>query len=209
MLKLTELNQPEMDLIGANRQAEIGMNSQLDSGQIRWMLEGNDIMLRFTANLLRGDLDGEGKIVRKIIGYNVYTQEDGSKVEYPIYMPPLMNDTGISDFTTMLYPYLSKNMWLSDFDKFEVAQLVDGTLEAVLDTLLDNNVIYEIEEQNLDIIYDICFKYIYPAAKRAEGGGDKNFFSTINKSIEHKITKIEDPNQPAKGGMFSFLKRSN
>jgi len=206
---MTELNMPEMDLIGANRQAEIGMNSQLDSGQIRWMLEGSDIMLRFTANLLRGDVDSEGKIVRKIIGYNVVTLEDGTKEQYPVFIKPLMNDIGISDFTTMLYPYLSKNMWLSDFDKFEVAQLVDGTLEAVLDTLLDNNYVYEIEEQNLDIIYDICFKYIYPAAKRAEGGGDKTFFSTINKSIEHKITKIEDPNQPGKAGMFSFLKRSN
>jgi hypothetical protein len=205
---MTEVNQPEMDLIGANRQAEIGMNSQLDSGQIRWMLEGNDIMQRFMANLLRAEINAEGKIVRKIIGYQVVTTEEGTKQEYPVFMSPLMNDVGISDFTTMLYPYLSKNMWLSDFDKFEVAQLVDETLEAVLDTLLDNNTLYEIEEQNLNIIYEICFKYVYPAAKRAEGGGDKIFFSTINKSIEHKITKIEDPNAPQKGGMFSFLKRN-
>jgi hypothetical protein len=196
----TTLNAPENEIIGANRSYDVGMNSQLDSGQIRWQLEGEDIILRFTADLLRRNIDNKGNIIPIIVG----NDSDGNQM----MLMPLMNEVGIRDFRSILSPYLTKNMWLSEFDKFEIADMVKDTMVTVLGTLYLNYKEYQIEEHNLDIIVDLTFKYIYSAAKRAEGGAEKKFLSTINKSIEHKLTKIEDPSNQSKGGMFSFLKRN-
>jgi hypothetical protein len=196
----TTMNAPENEIIGAGRSYEVGMNSQLDAGQIRWQLEGEDIILRFTADMLRRNIDGKGNIVPVIVGRD----ENGNEM----MLMPLMNEVGIRDFRSILSSYLTKNMFLSDFDKFEIADMVKDTMIMVCGTLYLNYKEYGIELHNLDIVVDIAFKYIYSAAKRAEGGAEKKFLSTINKTIEHKLTKIDDPNQQKSGGVFNFLKRN-
>lgn len=186
------MSQGEGEIISADRSYEIG-GQQLDAGLIRWQLDSDDLMRNFIASLLRCDVDNQGRVTKIKHLKNVVV--NGELVQKEFYLTPLVNDVGLRDMKAYLESYLNKNMYLSEFDEFEIAEMVKETMLSIIGELYSNYKEYSIERQNLSMIVNIMFNYIYSAAKRAEGGAEKRFISTINKVIEHKMSKIDDPMQ--------------
>lgn len=179
----------------SERAFDAAQTSQMDAGQIRWQLDSEDIMKRFVADMLRCDIDKKGNLIRISYAKQVVGKDkDGNRILTTVKeeLDPLINDAGLKDLKAFMSPYLSKNMYLSEFNNFEIADMIKETMINVLGTLYSNYKEYEIETHNLSMVSNIVFNYIYAAAKRAEGGAEKRFLSTINRTVEHKLTKTDD-----------------
>lgn|SRR3990167_2273627 len=203
-----ELNPTESRLIDSDRNYEV-MQDQKQSGLIRWQLDAEDIMLKLKAALLRKNLVIKGdnvemqdiKLTRTVY---VKGKKKGEMVkeEREYALVPLLNEEGLRDLIAIVESYLNKNTYLSELNEFEIAELVRETMISIIGILYSKHREYDLEEKNLDIVINIMFNYIYSAAKRAEKGGERKFITNTTKTIEHKMTKVDEAQQEKKKGFW-------
>ena len=114
--------------------------------------------------MLRCNVDSKGKLIFMTYQeeYIETNQETGVKSiqTRKANFPPLINEIGLKDIKSIMGTYLSKNMYLSEFDKFEIADMVKETMINVAGILYMNYMEYVIEVRNLSMIGDIVIKYI-------------------------------------------------
>ena len=186
---------------------EMTTQSALDSGQVRWQLDPEDIITKFTADMLRCSIDKKGSLIPITSPQRVMEKDaEGNNIIVIKNIPlhPLINQLGLNDIKILISPFLSKNMYLSEYDKFDIASKVKLTMLTLIGMLYVNHYKYELDLNDADTVVSICFNYMIDAAKRSEDGGERKFITTTTKNIEHKLTSNK-PQEQQKKGWFNIM----
>jgi hypothetical protein len=199
-----QMSNDEHALIQAGGRINTG-GMQMDSSQVKFLLETSKVMRKFSAAILRCDIGPKGEVIP--VKYNMqhtYLDEQGNaKTQIvEVQLPPLMNELGIKDMTSYLESYLNINMYLSEHTIEEIADMVKETMITVLDTLQGNYQEYDIRPKDLPQILNIMLNYIYEAASRSRDGITNTLLTKTTQSIQHEVSKIEG--QDEKKGFFNW-----
>ena len=144
------------------------------------------------------------KIVKDILcrlkGIEINSLDEESKVA-----EPKMNELGIQKIWFILDSHINQNVTLSNLDKQEIRNIMDGLSEDLVDDLSLNWKIYGIKSKtDLDVINDSVLYNTFMALKRAEGGNEKKWLGQISiEQINQGGSKL--PNVK-KEGFFSKLR---
>ena len=195
----------EQNLIHADRAYDMSGTRLVDSSQVKFLLGSDEIMLKFTAAVLRCDIGSKGELVPII--YNVPQRQEVDGVEkivmVQVQLPPLMNELGVKDMRSYLDSYLNPNMYLGETNIEIICEMVKETMMAVIETLCANYMEYGIDEDtSFDQILNIMLIYTFAAASRSKDGVTNTLLTKTSSSIQHEVSKIDS--QDEKKGFFNW-----
>lgn len=133
---------------------------------------------------LRSEVRNEnGQWERKTIPVGYEGVGKNRKVVYQ-YLPPLANELFIDHVETLVEPFLSRNMFSSNFNEKRILEMLKNTCNDITDNMADGWDRYEIDFVNYDIIMRLIKNVIIPGPFRALNDGQRRHDRTIAKRIE-------------------------
>lgn len=178
----------EKDFIRENQMLEtVSQNEQLDlanqegrSDLLKWQQDLNDELERLKHRLRGEYLNRNNQWVTKniLVGKDKY----GNKIFEPL--TPLANEIFIDDIENQVEPFLSRNMFSSNFTEKRILEMLKYTCDDISDAMADGWDKYEIEFTNYDIIMRLVKNVIIPGPFRAMNDGQRRHDRTVAKRIE-------------------------
>jgi len=132
---------------------------------------------------------------------------DDTKQKYVRFTDPLMNDTGIGYYLSILIPAISSLNTFSNYEEKEIGVLVDYVCGNAIPTIYINYKEYGIKDKcHLPIIENQLLVLTLAAFKKALNAGDRKVIGrTINEQIRNSPQGIVNPAGPEKKNMWQKL----
>jgi len=170
-------------------------NQESRSDLLKWQQDLSDEIEKLKHRLRSEHLNAEGQWVQKLIpvGY-----DDQNKVVYDL-VPPLANEIFIDYIETQVEPFLSRNMFSSNFNEKRILQMLKNTCNDIADAMADGWDIYAIEFINFNMVMRLIKNIITPGPFRALNDGQRRHDRTIAKRVE--AFQDRETNSPRKSFM--------
>jgi len=126
---------------------------------------------------------------------------DDIKEEWVPAGKKLMNEDGIRSIISIVEFHVNKSMILSNFEKKEIARMMERIHQAIASLFAYKWKEFEMEKEYLDIIIECVTNFIWGGLKRAELGAEKKFLSQTQRITERIVQRQEEK----KGGFLASL----
>jgi hypothetical protein len=165
------------------------------SDLLKWQQDLTD-ELETLKRRLKGEVFNGKEWVKKkitILEGNQYVKID---------MPPLTNDLFVEYIEMQVEPFLSRNLFSSNFQEERILQMLQSTMNDIVDAMSDGWDIYGIDFANYDLVIRLIKNTIIPGPFRALNNGQRVHDRSISKRVDaYNFTGQEQENK-SKWGVF-------
>lgn len=182
-------NDVNRDLVRENKMIDAGSQTaavdyyaqEARSDLLKWQQDLTDEIERLKHRLRSEVKDENGQWVPKMIpvSYNPETGETTLQA-----MQPLANEYFISYVEPVIEPFLSRNMFSSNFNEKRILLMLKNTCNDIANNMADNHKEYQMDFINFDIIMRLIKNVIVPGPFRALNDGQRKHDRTVAKRIE-------------------------
>lgn len=165
----------------ASAQNEDLYTMEIEKGRsdlIRWQQDFEEDLIALKHQFRNEYFDKDRKqwVKRMSIVYKEKTDEKGnvSIVEVQVPMRPMINEHGIAMIESLVRPFMSRNMFNTNFDDTRILKMLLSTSNELVDNLTDNYDSYGVEFTNNSLIVRIVKNFITPGPYRALKGWGKS-----------------------------------
>lgn len=177
----TFLRNQQMVDVAANNEHIDYQQQEGRTDLLKWQQELSDELLALR-HRLKGEVrneDGQWGPRMILVGYD---KETGEKVYERA--PPLANDLFIDYVEMQVEPFLSRNMFSSNFTEKRILEMLKNTCNDISDAMSDGWDLYGIDFINYDLVVRLIKNVIIPGPFRAWNDGQRRHDRTVAKRIE-------------------------
>jgi len=155
-------------------------NQESRSDLLKWQQDLGDEVEKLKHDLRSEQLNTEGQWVQMVVpvGY-----DEQGKIVYEA-VPPMANEWFIRYVETQIKPFLSRNMFSSNFNEKRILQMLKSTCNDIADMMADSFDRHGIVFQDYNSVTRTIKNIITPGPFRALNDGQRRHDRTIAKRVE-------------------------
>ena len=123
--------------------------------------------------------------------------------KWKLVSKPKMNEQGINELVNEIFSRVNQNTIFSNLDRKEVSHLIISLGDDVAVMLCEKVVLWDIKEEDMDSILNMCVDLVYMALKRGYDQGERKFLSKVTQQSEHIMHNEQIQKRGILDGIFN------
>lgn len=176
--------------------SEVASHQQTTADMMRWTQSVEDDICSNLAHELRNHImnaKGDWEIPRFVVGLD----EQGQRIIEDV--PPLLNEFGIVRVVNMARPFLTRNMFNSNFSEEQINVTLKHTIIELYYDLIDHREDYGLgyapDITTLGSIIRVFINYCKPGPFRALNDGERRLLRETTKNVHAQVSNDKDQNK--------------